>query len=176
MVLKWLLLLASRWISDGQTLSIKRPGKRGQDEICSSPCLSSDWAMNFRKIKIFLKPACCFIMMVLILETLCFHCPYHHKGLRTYNGNQRQDCHFTGCVRTEYINVPDFYLNGSLKQVSLSWSQLVAPTRSSLIHTTSWTMTVHERILLTGAIPLVNIYQGGGSAAIEPLMNTICRV
>jgi len=174
-------LLSSRWISDEVDVINPETGKRGGVIHGSSPCLNSQWGIDyFEKLKVFLKRT-----GFDLLEhdgsypgQLCASSKHvGHKGLKDsqWKAWKRITGFYKWCNENGIsLNVPDwYYLSGSNKNGigyrEVNWSlpreqQLILGRQN--IYDGTW-----ERMpsMSWTFVPLTQYHGGGAAATIEPL-------
>ena len=174
-------LLSSRWISEEVDVINYKTGKRGGVQHGSSPCLNSDWGIEyFRKLKFFLSKT-----GFDLLEhdgsypgQFCASMKHTgHKGLHDsqWKAWKRITNFYKWCNENGIsLNIPDwYYLNGSTKNGigyrEVNWSlprerQLVLGRQN--IYDGTW-----ERIpsMSWTFVPLTQYHGGGEEATLEPL-------
>lgn len=174
-------LLASRWISDEVDVINPSTGKRGGARFGSSPCLCSQWGVDYlKKIRNFFEKT-----GLTLLEhdgsypgDVCASTSHkYHKGLNDSQWRQFE------LIRSLYhwclsegisLNVPDFYfLNGSNKTSigyrEVNWS---LPRERQLIHSRQVNYSnTFDRMASScwSFVPLVEYHGGGAAATLEPL-------
>ncbi|MGL5563633.1 MAG: NPCBM/NEW2 domain-containing protein [Tannerellaceae bacterium] len=175
-------LLSSRWIIDDVDVINPETGKRGGMIFGSSPCLCSDWGVDyFRKVKTFFEKT-----GMTVFENdgsypgnVCASTTHtHHNGLYDSQWKQRQrivELYQWMCENGIYTNIPDYgyMLNGGTKvgigYREVNWSlprerQLVLGRQ--VMYDGLW-----ERMpgMCWTFVPLVQYHGGGAEATLEPL-------
>ncbi|SHI59116.1 NPCBM/NEW2 domain-containing protein [Arenibacter nanhaiticus] len=174
-------LLSSRWISDEVDVINPETGKRGGVIHGSSPCLNSQWGIDyFEKLKVFFEKT-----GFDLLEhdgsypgQLCASTAHvGHRGLEDsqWKSWKRISDFYKWCnEKGIFLNIPDwYYLSGSTKNSigyrEVNWSlprerQLVLGRQNMFdgtydrLPSMSWTF-----------VPLTEYHGGGAAATIEPL-------
>ena len=174
-------LLASRWISDEVDVINPATGKRGGAKFGSSPCLCSQWGVDYlAKIKSFYEKT-----GLTLLEhdgsypgDVCASTSHaYHKGLNDSQWKQFEritDLYHWCLAKGISLNVPDFYfLNGSTKvgigYREVNWS---LPRDRQLIHSRQVNYSnTFDRMASScwSFVPLVEYHGGGEAATLEPL-------
>lgn len=174
-------LLASRWISDEVDVINPATGKRGGATFGSSPCLCSQWGVDYlAKIKSFYEKT-----GLTLLEhdgsypgDVCASTKHaYHKGLNDSQWKQFErirDLYHWCLANGISLNVPDFYfLNGSTKTSigyrEVNWS---LPRERQLIHSRQVNYSnTYDRMASScwSFVPLVEYHGGGAAATLEPL-------
>lgn len=174
-------LLASRWISEDVDVINPATGKRGGAVFGSSPCLCSQWGVDYlAKIKNFYEKT-----GLTLLEhdgsypgDVCASTNHtYHKGLNDSQWKQFHritDLYHWCLAKGISLNVPDFYfLNGSTKTSigyrEVNWS---LPRDRQLIHSRQVNYSnTYDRMASScwSFVPLVEYHGGGAAATLEPL-------
>jgi hypothetical protein len=174
-------LCASRWISDDVDVINPATGKRGGACFGSSPCLCSDWGVDYlNKIKSFYEKT-----GLTLLEhdgsypgDVCASTKHtYHKGLNDSQWKQFYriaNLYHWMLAKGVSLNVPDFYfLNGSTK-VSIGYKEdnWSLPRDRQLIHSrqVNYAGTFDRTASMCWSfVPLVEYHGGGSAATLEPL-------
>lgn len=174
-------LLASRWISEEVDVINPKTGKRGGATFGSSPCLCSQWGVDYlAKIKSFYEKT-----GLTLLEhdgsypgDVCASTIHaYHKGVNDSQWKQFEritDLYHWCLAKGVSLNVPDFYfLNGSTKvgigYREVNWS---LPRDRQLIHSRQVNYShTFDRMASScwSFVPLVEYHGGGAAATLEPL-------
>lgn len=174
-------LLASRWIDDTVDVINPATGKRGGATFGSSPCLCSQWGVDYlTNVRNFLKKT-----GLTLFEhdgsypgDVCASTSHaYHKGLADSQWKQFEritELYHWCLAEGISLNVPDFYfLNGSTKvgigYREVNWS---LPRDRQLIHSrqVNYSHTFDRQASSCWSfVPLVEYHGGGAAATLEPL-------
>lgn len=174
-------LLASRWISDEVDVINPVTGKRGGATFGSSPCLCSQWGVDYlAKIRNFYEKT-----GLTLFEhdgsypgDVCASTKHaYHKGLNDSQWRQFErirDLYHWCLAKGISLNVPDsYFLNGSTKTSigyrEVNWS---LPRDRQLIHSRQVNYSnTFDRMASScwSFVPLVEYHGGGAAATLEPL-------